>query len=50
MKKMYKQPIVEAVEVQLHQNLLAGSGEPGVLPNSGQNTSDLPQGGDIIGG
>ena len=50
MKKNYNQPNVEAVEVLLNRNLLAGSSEPGVLPNSGNNTSELPQGGDIIGG
>lgn len=50
MKKMYKQPNVEAAEVQLNQNLLAGSGEPGVLPNSGNSTSEIPTTGDIIGG
>lgn len=47
---MYKQPIVEATEVLLNQNLLAGSAEPGVLPNSGNTTNDIPEGGDIIGG
>lgn len=49
MKKMYNQPIVEAAEVQMNQNLLAGSSDPGTLQNSNQGTNDLG-GGEIIGG
>lgn len=49
MKKMYKQPHVEATEVLLNQNLLAGSAEPGTIQNSNQGTGDLG-GGEVIGG
>ena len=47
MKKMYKQPIVEATELIAGGQALCTS--PGNLQNSGEGTDNLG-GGDIIGG
>ena len=51
MKKNYKQPCVEATQLQLSTIVLAGS--PGALQNSGQGTGNIiPEGGEpiIVGG
>lgn len=48
-KKVYNQPCVEMTQMMPSTVVLAGS-PGGTIQNSGNGTSEIPEGGNIIGG
>ena len=48
-KKTYEIPSVVLTQM-MPSVIICVSGGPGVLPNSGNSTSDIPGGGEVIGG